>query len=87
MIEIKMLFEKYGVICPEWLSEELLEDEWVNSEYIFEDNVHTWILDETPIRYVILSFDGSSCKRQGFDETKEHVIFEEVITEDYNMIT
>lgn len=86
MIEIKALFEKYEVICPDWLSEELLEDEWLDSEHLFDGGVHKWVLDEV-MRYVVLSFDGEEYRMQALDESREHVIFEERITEEEHMIT
>ncbi len=50
---IKDLFERDNVPCPEWL-DDYLEDEWMDSVYSFEDNVHYWKL-HNPLKNVVIS--------------------------------
>lgn len=39
---VKEFFEKYNIQCPNWLERESLEDDLIDSDYSFEDNVHKW---------------------------------------------
>ncbi len=58
MIRLIELFHKAQVHCPEWLSYELLEDEWADAEYSFEDGVHKWtLISEFGTKHEI-TFDG-----------------------------
>ena len=58
MIRLSELFSKAHINCPEWLSYELLEDEWEDAEYSFEEDVHKWtLINELGIRHTI-TFDG-----------------------------
>jgi len=87
IITVETLFKKSGISCPVWLSLELLEDEWLNSTYSFENGIHKWVLDEGLIRYLVLSFNGEEYKLEAFNKTREYVIFREIITEEYHLIT
>ena len=42
-IKIKDLFARDNVECPKWL-DAYLDDDWMDSIYSFEDNVHKWQL-------------------------------------------
>jgi hypothetical protein len=87
MILVNEFFSVFGVDCPDWLSDELLDDDWLEDcVYSFEDGVHKWIHEDL-LRYLVLTFDGELYRMQAFDEDREHVIFEEVITEECTIIT
>lgn len=72
---IKDLFERDNVPCPEWL-DDYLEDEWMDSIYSFEDNVHKWQLQDS-LKNLLISFDENEYRFQGFDD-EGNVIMEEV---------
>ena len=82
---IKDLFERDNVPCPEWL-DDYLEDEWMDSVYSFEDNVHYWKL-HNPLKNVVISFDGEEYRFRGFDDSGEVMFMEQVITEEGELIT
>ena len=54
------LFDKDNILCPEWLSEEFLEDDWQESVYSYEDGKHTWSLENDVMNNKI-TFDGTEC--------------------------
>ncbi len=72
---VKDLFERDNVDCPEWL-DSYLEDDWMNSIYSFEDNVHKWHLQD-PFKNVVISFDGKEYRFQAFDD-EGNVIVERI---------
>ena len=60
MIKLIELFRKANVHCPEWLSYELLEDEWEDAEYSSEESIHKWtLINELGIKHEI-TFDGET---------------------------
>ena len=79
MISIIDLFDKDNILCPEWLSNEYLEDDWKDSTYSFEDGKHTWNL-ETPFKKVRITFDGEEYQFLYFNEIGELTPIE-IITE------
>lgn len=81
----KDLFERDNVECPGWLND-YLDDDWMDSVYSFEDNVHYWKL-HTPLKNVVISFDGEEYCFRGFDDNGEVMIMEQVITEIGERIT
>lgn len=74
------LFDKDNILCPEWLSNEFLEDDWEDSIYSFEDGKHTWKL-ETPSKKVQITFDGTEYNFYGILDG--NLIPIETITEDH----
>ena len=82
---MKELFEKHNVTPPEWLSDEMLDDEWEDSIYSIINNSHKWVL-KTPIQNMVLLFDGETCILRGFDDG-DVVIFEKIITADETLIS
>ena len=54
------LFDKDNILCPEWLSEEFLEDDWQESVYSYEEGKHTWSLKNELMNNKI-TFDGTEC--------------------------
>lgn len=53
------LFDKENINCPEWLSDELIDDYWQDAEYSLEDNVHKWTFKDELLN-VLISFDGET---------------------------
>ena len=51
------LFDRDNILCPDWLSSKLLEDDWMDSVYSFEEGNHTWNL-ETSMKNVRITFNG-----------------------------
>ena len=86
IITVETLFKKARVYCPVWLSLESLEYEWLNSTYSFEKGVHKWVLEGLG-RYLVISFNGEEYKLEAFNKTREYVIFHEIITEEYHLMT
>ena len=75
------LFDKDNILCPEWLSDEYLEDDWQDSVYSYEDGKHTWSL-KNEIMNNKITFDGTECNYSYFiDEVGEMTTFR-TITED-----
>ena len=74
-IKVKDLFARDNVECPEWL-DVYLEDDWMDSIYAFEDNVHKWQLQDS-LKNLLISFDENEYRFQGFDD-EGNVIMEEV---------
>ena len=86
IITVETLFKKAGVYCPVWLSLEPLEAVWLDSAYSFENGVHKWVLDELG-RYLVISFNEEEYKLEAFNNTREYVIFHEIITKEYHLMT
>ena len=80
MITIIDLFDKDDILCPDWLSNVRLEDDWVESKYSFDNGVHTWNL-ETPFKKVRITFDGVEYNFYGIEDGE--LICLETITEDH----
>ncbi len=74
------LFDKDNILCPEWLSNELLEDDWEDSVYSYEDDKHTWIL-KNDIMNNRITFDGNECTFLYFSDVINELIPFRVITE------
>lgn len=54
------LFDKDNILCPEWLTDEYLEEDWNDSIYSYEENKHTWTLKNEIFNNKI-TFDGEEC--------------------------
>ena len=77
------LFGRDGVECPEWLSDQKLEDYWLSSDYSCEDDVHLWEYRDFA-RWVVLSWDGTECLLRAFDEDGV-ILFARVRTEEFEV--
>ena len=75
------LFDKDNILCPEWLSDKFLEDDWEDSTYSFKDNFHTWSL-ENPFGKSRICFNGDEYHFQACDDNGVWVPVE-TITKDY----
>ena len=40
------LFDRDNILCPDWLTEEYLDDDWQDSTYSFNNGYHTWTLED-----------------------------------------
>ena len=80
MLMIK-LFDKDNILCPEWLSDEFLEDDWEDSVYSYEDNKHTWTLKNDILNNKI-TFDGTECTFLYLSDAINELIPFRVLTED-----
>lgn len=59
MIFVKDLFKKQNILCPSWLADTPLDDEWKDAEYSFSDGVHKWRFTDE-LRDVEIRFDGTT---------------------------
>ena len=75
---VEQLFKKHEVTCPEWLSMELLDDEWNQSEYSIEGDTHKWTL-VNPLQNLMITFDGNEYHFKAFTEDGK-LLFDNVIT-------
>jgi hypothetical protein len=76
------LFNAIDTDCPEWLSEEPLDDDWADSEYAKVGTIHTWTI-KNPGRHLVITFDGETCVYTGFHpEYNDLVLMQKTITED-----
>lgn len=82
MIPILELFDRDNILCPEWLSYIQLEDDWLDSVYSYEDDKHTWNL-QNDFKNVRITFDGEEYNFYAIEE--DELIPLEKITEDYEM--
>lgn len=57
---LKELLEKQEIKCPEWLSGEIIDDEWNNSTYT-PGKEHTWTVQRRGTDCLI-SYDGTVCR-------------------------
>ena len=80
MISIIDLFDKDNILCPEWLSYESLEDEWLESVYDYDEGIHTWSLD-IPMKEAKITFDGVEYNFYAVIDGELHIL--ETITEDH----
>ena len=83
---LKELFERDGVECPEWLSNELLEDGWKESVYANRGRYHVWTL-KNQLQNSRISFDGKKYHFKAFDEDEKILLFEQIITKEFELIT
>ena len=74
------LFDKDNILCPEWLSDEYLEDDWKDSTYSFVDGYHTWIL-ENQFKNARITFNGEEYNFYGVLNNELYPI--QTITEEY----
>lgn len=59
IMKLKDLFDKENIICPEWLSNKMIDSYWENADYSLEDNVHKWIFKDE-LRNTMITFDGET---------------------------
>ena len=78
------LFDRDNILCPEWLSNEYIDDDWEESQYSFEDGKHIWRL-KTPFKDVAITFDGNEYHFLAYDEEGE-LIFDNVSTAEEEII-
>ena len=76
------LFDRDNILCPEWLSNEFLEDDWQDSVYSYEEGKHTWSL-KTPVKDVKITFDGQEYHFIAFKDGE--IMLDNVITEEYEI--
>ena len=84
-MKLSELFKRNNVSFPDWLSDDILPDEWENAKYFKGEDSHRWeltILSE----FNSISFDGETYLFQGYDENNQ-LIFEREVTEEYESIT
>ena len=84
-MKLSELFQRNNVSFPDWLSDDILPDEWENAKYFKGEDSHRWeltILSE----FNSISFDGETYLFQGYDENNQ-LIFEREVTEEYESIT
>lgn len=67
------LFEKQSIDCPEWLKEVFLEDEWSESEYSLQDDIHTWTF-KNPLQHLKICFDGETYVFSAINDGETNVI-------------
>ena len=79
------LFDKDNILCPEWLSDEFLEDEWEDSVYSYEEGKHTWSLKNEIFNNKI-TFDGTECTFLCLLDNVEGMIPFRTITEDSEIL-
>jgi hypothetical protein len=84
-MKLSDLFKRDNVPFPDWLHDDLLNDEWRNSKYFKGDNIHKWELTIL-LEFNCISFDGEEYTFQGYDENN-NLIFEKVVTPEYERIT
>lgn len=82
---VKELFADYEVECPEWLSHEVLQDNWDGCGHTVEDNVHKWTLI-TKLHNVLITFDGEEYSFKVFSR-KGKLLFIKEINEDSIMMS
>ena len=83
MIFVKDLFKKQNILCPSWLADTPLEDEWEDADYTVSDSVHTWrVTDE--LRDVEIRFDGVTYTMGAYRDGAFYLLNE--CTEDYSVI-
>jgi hypothetical protein len=78
---VKNLFMRDNVECPDWLSNEIIDDDWEFSVYSNENDKHIW-KHTTPLKKVRLTYDGNSFIFEALDGNGE-VLLSEIITQDY----
>ncbi len=70
MVTMQTLFDNFDVDCPSWLSDVILEDDWLNSNYKFENNEHQWEFQELDmgfvVRHLLLVYNGKECTLSAF---------------------
>jgi len=85
LIDLKDLFERDNVKCPNFLSKEKVMTELFTSEYSFKDGVHYWRYDDD-FRHLELSFDGITYLYLGFDDDGNE-IYRKELSEGESFIT
>ena len=78
------LFDRDNILCPDWLSNQYLEDDWKDSTYSYEEGKHIWSL-ETPFKNVRITFDGTEYHFIAYDEEGEE-LFDNISTEEYEIL-
>lgn len=79
------LFQRDGVDCPEWLKHVLIENYWINSTYSYEDETHKWSFKNQSVN-LLITFDEKEYLFIAFDKS-ESVIFERIVTPEYEVIS
>ena len=67
------LFNLNDIECPNWLKGKFLEDDWKDSEYSLEENIHKWVL-KTPMKHLQLTFTGEEYILTAFNEGMEFLV-------------
>ena len=78
------LFDRDNILLPEWLSDEYLDDNWVDSTYSFNEEYHTWTLND-PFGKLRICFNGEKYHFQALSDDGEWIPFK-TITEDSILI-
>lgn len=81
---VKDLFDKYNVICPNWLEKNSLEDDLIDSDYSVEEGLHKWKF-KNEFKDILLTFDGEEFHFKAFDD-EGHLMLDNVYTKNYCMI-
>ena len=81
MIFVDELFKSQNIICPEWLSHaDMLENEWLDSEYTLKEGIHTWRFKNV-LKDVEITFDGETYIFGAYRDNNFYLLTE--ITEEY----
>lgn len=75
------LFDRDNILCPEWLTQEFLEDEWEDSSYSFHEGYHSWIL-ETVFGTSRICFNGNEFHFQSLSDDGEWIPFKTIMKDD-----
>ena len=75
------LFSQVKVKCPNFLKEEKIMTELLDSEYSFENGIHTWKFKDK-IRDIKITYDNETYVYQGFDEEGNEIYRKEINSED-----
>ena len=85
MMKLHELFERDNVDFPEWLSDDLLKENWEDATYLQGENTHKWELT-TIAGYKSITLEDEVYTAQVYDENNQ-LIFEKVVTPEYQSIT
>ena len=84
---VQELFAKDGITCPDWLSFEEIDNDWIDSTYSHTSQLSIWTIKRHD-KHCVISFDGETYTFEGFHPKHDDlVIFNKVITESGEFIT
>ena len=75
------LFDRDNILCPEWLVNEDIDDDWIDSSYSFNGEYHTWTLDNI-FGKLRICFNGKEYHFQSLNENEDWIPFKFITAND-----
>ena len=79
------LCKRDNVSLPEWLSDEILDDEWEDSQYLQGNDIHKWELN-TPFGFRSITLQNEVYTFNAYNRDNQ-LIFEQIVTPETQIIT